>query len=120
MLCSNGLLNILFKTSKDVNPRSLGDGSQSARKAGQGNGEEDEVEDRSLRLGLRNVCFDRLLVTSTTRLGWDIVVILCVFTVIVGFALTVVVFTFLWRSLPALSFLLMLRVMFFVIQGMTF
>jgi hypothetical protein len=115
MLYSNSLLNILFKTSEDMNPRSLGDRSQSARKAEQGNSEEDKVEDRDLRLGLRNVCFDKLLVTSTTRLGWDIGVILCVFTVIVGFALTIVVFAFLRRSLPALSFLLILRVVFFVI-----
>jgi hypothetical protein len=48
------------------------------------------------------------------------VVILCVFPVIIGFALTLVVFAFLRRSLPALSFFLMLRVMFFVLRVMTF
>jgi presenilin 1 len=81
--------------------------------------EEDEDDDRGVRLGLGDFCFYGILVTRAARLGWDLV-ILCVFAVILGLALTLVVLAVLQRPLPALPFSLMLGVLCFIIGAMTF
>jgi hypothetical protein len=81
--------------------------------------EEYDDEDRPVRLGLGDFCFYGILVTRAARLGWDLV-ILCVFAVILGLSLTLVVLAFLQRPLPALPFSLVLGILFFIFGAMTF
>jgi hypothetical protein len=147
VLCPHGLLNILIKKSEergdqipalvysaavwfmrvsddeDVNPQPLLNvdelRTQERKRNGEDEEEEDESEERGVRLGLGDFCFYGILVTRAARLGWDFV-ILCVFAVILGLALTLVVLALLQRPLPALPFSLLLGVLFFVIGAMTF
>lgn len=77
-----------------------------------------EDED-GIKLGLGDFVFYGILVTRAARLGWDIVV-LCVFAVILGLSLTLVVLAVLERPLPALPFSLLLGIAFFVVGAMTF
>jgi hypothetical protein len=148
VLCPHGLLNILIRKSEergdqipalvysaavwvmgvsddeDLNPQPLLDiheSSQKERKNRKSEEEEEEEdeEERGVRLGLGDFCFYGILVTRAARLGWDFV-ILCVFAVILGLALTLVVLALLQRPLPALPFSLMLGVLFFITGAMTF
>jgi uncharacterized membrane protein YdbT with pleckstrin-like domain len=93
-----------------------GDGKKAE---GEEEDEEEEDEERGVKLGLGDFCFYGILVTRAARLGWDLV-ILCVFAVILGLSLTLIVLKYLSRPLPALPFSLILGVVFFVIGAMTF
>jgi hypothetical protein len=98
-------------------------GKKKRRRKGKANategGEEEEDEERGVRLGLGDFCFYGILVTRAARLGWDLV-ILCVFAVILGLALTLLVLALLRRPLPALPFSLLLGVLFFITGALTF
>jgi presenilin 1 len=96
-----------------------GEEGKEEEQEGEGEEEEDEDEERGVRLGLGDFCFYGILVTRAARLGWDLV-ILCVFAVILGLALTLIVLALLRRPLPALPFSLILGIVFFVIGAMTF
>lgn len=79
----------------------------------------DDDDERGVRLGLGDFCFYGILVTRAARLGWDLV-ILCIFAVILGLGLTLLVLAFTQRPLPALPFSLILGVIFFMTGAMTF
>lgn len=76
-------------------------------------------KDRGVRLGLGDFCFYGILVTRAARLGWDLV-ILCIFALLMGLGLTLVVLMFAQRPLPALPFSLILGAIFFVTGATTF
>jgi presenilin 1 len=72
-----------------------------------------------VRRGLRAFCFYGILVTRAARLGWDLV-ILCVFAVVLGLALTLICLAIFQRALPALPFSLLLGIIFFLTGAFTF
>ena len=110
-----------------IDPEEAGEGQEKApAKPGQGKKQtrrrrkkKDDDEERGVRLGLGDFCFYGILVTRAARLGWDLV-ILCIFAVILGLGLTLLVLAFLQRPLPALPFSLILGVIFFMTGAMTF
>ena len=75
--------------------------------------------DEGIKLGLGDFVFYGILVTRAARLGWDIAV-LCVFAVILGLSLTLIVLAVLERPLPALPLSLLLGIAFFVVGALTF
>lgn len=80
---------------------------------------DDDDDDQGIRLGLGDFCFYGILITRAARLGWDLV-ILCVFAVILGLSLTLLILAWLERPLPALPLSLILGILFFIIGAMTF
>ncbi|OHT06050.1 Clan AD, family A22, presenilin-like aspartic peptidase [Tritrichomonas foetus] len=72
-----------------------------------------------VRLGLGDFCFYGILITRAARLGWDLT-ILCIFAVILGLSLTLLLLAWLQRPLPALPISLILGIIFFVIGALTF
>jgi hypothetical protein len=146
VLCPHGLLNILIKKSEErgdqipalvyssavffvgvdsdekddiQKPLMGGDLSDVGEDAQTKSDQEQEDQDRGVRLGLGDFCFYGILVTRAARLGWDLV-ILCVFAVCLGLSLTLIVLAVLQKPLPALPFSLALGVVFFMTGAMTF
>jgi hypothetical protein len=144
VLCPNGLLNILIKKSEergDQIPALVysaavffvgvdSEGGNDIQKPlvgneleGTGEGDdpkrEEEDEERGVRLGLGDFCFYGILVTRAARLGWDLV-ILCVFAVCLGLAVTLIILAVLQKPLPALPLSLVLGILFFMTGAMTF
>ena len=76
-------------------------------------------ENDGIKLGLGDFVFYGILITRAARIGWDITV-LCIFAVILGLSLTLVVLALFERPLPALPFSLILGIIFFIIGTMTF
>lgn len=72
-----------------------------------------------VRLGLGDFCFYGVLITRAARLGWDLT-ILCIFAVILGLSLTLLLLAWLKRPLPALPISLILGILFFCIGALTF
>ena len=76
-------------------------------------------ENDGIKLGLGDFVFYGILITRAARIGWDITV-LCIFAVILGLSLTLIVLAIFERPLPALPFSLVLGIIFFIIGTMTF
>lgn len=72
-----------------------------------------------VRLGLGDFCFYGILITRAARLGWDLT-ILCIFAVILGLSITLLILAWVQRALPALPISLILGVIFFCIGALTF
>ncbi|KAH0790491.1 Clan AD, family A22, presenilin-like aspartic peptidase [Histomonas meleagridis] len=72
-----------------------------------------------VRLGLGDFCFYGILITRAARQGWDLT-ILCIFAVILGLSLTLLILAWLKRPLPALPLSLILGIVFFMIGALTF
>ncbi|KAH0795528.1 Clan AD, family A22, presenilin-like aspartic peptidase [Histomonas meleagridis] len=72
-----------------------------------------------VRLGLGDFCFYGILITRAARQGWDLT-ILCIFAVILGLSLTLLILAWLKRPLPALPLSLILGIIFFMIGALTF
>ena len=90
------------------------------KKNNDNNDEEDGEKVRDgVRLGLGDFCFYGILITRAARLGWDLT-ILCIFAVILGLSLTLIILAWLQRPLPALPFSLVLGILFFCIGALTF
>ena len=81
--------------------------------------EKKKKERDGVRLGLGDFCFYGILITRAARLGWDLT-ILCIFAVILGLSLTLLLLAWLQRPLPALPISLILGIIFFVIGALTF
>ena len=72
-----------------------------------------------VRLGLGDFCFYGILITRAARLGWDLT-ILCIFAVILGLSITLLILAWVQRALPALPISLVLGIIFFCIGALTF
>jgi hypothetical protein len=136
VLCPHGLLNILVKKSQERGDQipalvysaalfffgveeetDTPPTSDSSSDVTSDSVEADE--ERGIRLGLGDFCFYGILVTRAARLGWDLA-ILCIFAVILGLAVTLLLLAALRKPLPALPLSLVLGVVFFLIGTVTF
>lgn len=76
-------------------------------------------DEEGIKLGLGDFCFYGVLVTRAARIGWDLT-ILCIFAVILGLSLTLIILAITQRPLPALPFSLLLGIIFYIIGIYTF
>lgn len=80
---------------------------------------ESDDNEEGIKLGLGDFVFYGILVTRAARIGWD-VAILCIFAVILGLSLTLIILAIVERPLPALPFSLFLGLVFYVTGIYTF
>jgi presenilin 1 len=72
-----------------------------------------------MELGLGDFWFYGILMTRAARLGWD-VVILCMFAIVLGLAVTLFVLHWSEKPLPALPISLLFGMFMFVFAILTF
>ena len=79
---------------------------------------ESDDED-GIKLGLGDFAFYGVLITRAARIGWD-TAILCIFAVLLGLSITLVILAIVERPLPALPCSLVLGIIFYFIGIYTF
>lgn len=92
---------------------------QDQQQAGEKKKKKKKKDRDGVRLGLGDFCFYGILITRAARLGWDLT-ILCIFAVILGLSITLLILAWVQRALPALPISLVLGVIFFCIGALTF